>query len=171
MKPKSLWAALATTLLLVLGGTFPAAAESAGSLNITDVWARSVSHGVANGAIYLTIKNSGQRADTLLGAATDVSARTELHESRMVQGMMQMRPLPQIELAAGETVTFAPGAKHIMLLGLKQPLAVGATHPLTLTFANAGTVTVMFTVRDAAGMGGGKGMSHGGKGMAMPKQN
>jgi hypothetical protein len=175
MKTLSLCATLAAVLLL--GGMNPAAAQSAGGLTVTEAWARSVSHGVANGAIYFTITNGGKTADTLLSAATDVAARAEIHETRITQGMMQMRPLGPLALAPGDTVQFAPGGKHVMLMGLKQPLTAGDTHRVTLTFAQAGPVTVTFTVRDATGMGGSHGMGGGhgnagsGKGMAMPKQN
>ena len=39
-----------------------------------------------------------------------------------------------------------------MLEGLKQPLQPGETFPLTLTFANAGTVAATATVQKGAGM-------------------
>lgn len=172
MSTRTPQAALAA-LLLLFGGAFSVAAQSGGGPTITDAWARSVDHGVANGAIYFTVTNGSGTADTLLSASADVAARTELHETRIVQGMMQMRPLGELVLAPGETVRFKPGGKHVMLLGLRQPLTAGDAHQLTLTFAEAGAVTVTFTVRAAGGMSGGHGMSHGtnGHGMAKPGRN
>ena len=44
------------------------------------------------------------------------------------------------------TVTLAPGGLHLMLMGLKAPLVEGETVPVTLTFANAGTVEIGLSV-------------------------
>lgn len=44
--------------------------------------------------------------------------------------------------APGGAVALAPGGLHLMLLGLRQPLAEGATLPLTLVFETAGEVTL-----------------------------
>ena len=49
--------------------------------------------------------------------------------------------------AAGETVRFAPGGLHIMLHGLKRPLAVGDEVPVTLLIEGGGSVTALARVR------------------------
>jgi periplasmic copper chaperone A len=50
-------------------------------------------------------------------------------------------------------VELKPGGYHLMLMGLKQKLEVGATFPLTLTFAKAPPVTVTVTVATAGASG------------------
>ncbi len=40
-----------------------------------------------------------------------------------------------------------PGGYHVMLIELVAPLEVGQTIPVTLTFAEAGTIEVTATVR------------------------
>jgi copper(I)-binding protein len=63
-------------------------------------------------------------------------------------GMMTMQPVDRIEVPAGETVSLEPGGYHIMLLALADPLEVGATVELTLTFEVAGAQVVRAEVRD-----------------------
>jgi periplasmic copper chaperone A len=81
-----------------------------------------------------------------------------------------MRQVAGIDLPAGTPVTLKPGAFHIMLLGLKQPLHKGETFSLTLEFAKAGKREVDVTVESIASMGPNKqeSGSSGSSGMAMP---
>ena len=53
-----------------------------------------------------------------------------------------------VELPAGRTVTLRPGAEHLMLMDLSQPLTIGEAAELTLIFQNAPDVTVQADVRE-----------------------
>lgn len=64
--------------------------------------------------------------------------------------MMQMQPVEDISVPAGETVSLEPGGLHLMMLDLAEPLEVGTTIELTLTFEQAGEVVVTAEVRDMA---------------------
>jgi copper(I)-binding protein len=122
------------------------------SLSIEHVWARSTPSSSQNGAVYLTIHNQGTQADRLLSAQTPQAARTQLHRSKMNNGVMQMREeVGGVALAAGQTVTFAPGGLHVMLMGLAQPLKSGTHFPLTLHFDKAGERRVEVEVQDSPG--------------------
>jgi hypothetical protein len=59
---------------------------------------------------------------------------------------MKMEPVPSLPIKAGGGVTLEPKGLHIMLEGLKQPLKLGDTFPVTLNFATAGAVTTTVTV-------------------------
>jgi copper(I)-binding protein len=61
---------------------------------------------------------------------------------RVEQSVMRMRAIAGIEIKPGATITLQPGSYHVMLMGLKRPLAVGDKFPLTLTFEKAGSVEV-----------------------------
>ena len=64
----------------------------------------------------------------------------------MDNGVMKMRELTDgLAIPAGGTVALKPGSYHVMLIGLKKPLAAGDLFPLTLNFEKAGNVSV--TVR------------------------
>ncbi|MEZ5181952.1 MAG: copper chaperone PCu(A)C [Acidimicrobiales bacterium] len=82
----------------------------------------------------------------------DMSTETTMTDDMgddMGGGAMTMQPVDSIELPAGEEVSLEPGGYHIMLLDLVAPLEVGDTFEITLTFENAGEVTVTAEVRDA----------------------
>jgi copper(I)-binding protein len=61
--------------------------------------------------------------------------------------VIRMRPVESIDVDAGSRTVLEPGGKHIMLMGLKQPLVAGEHFPLTLEFEQGGEVTVQFEVR------------------------
>lgn len=113
-------------------------------MSVTDAWANATPVGASVAAVYLEIE-AGQ-ADTLLSATTTVADRVEMHTSSEENGMMRMRPLPQVPLAVDQRLSFAPGGAHFMLLGLRQPLPAGLRFPVTLQFQNAGARTVQVQV-------------------------
>ena len=122
------------------------------SLRIGHPWTRVTPKGAAVAGGYAEIENKGQTADRLLGASSEVSGRTEIHEMTMEGGIMKMRALPNgIEIPAGGKVELAPGGLHIMFFELKAPLEEGKHFKGKLIFEKAGTVPVEFAVE---GMGG-----------------
>ena len=113
---------------------------------IRDPWARQGTNG-DNSAAYLVISNAST-SDTLLSATGDVATSVELHTVVNENGMMQMIPAEGgVPLDANGMQTLKPGSFHIMLIGLRKDLKSGDSFPLTLTFANAGPIDVMFEVR------------------------
>ena len=82
----------------------------------------------------------------MLALSSPIAARTEIHQSARVSGVMQMRALPFVDCPAGATVKIEPGGLHIMLLGLGGPLAAGSSFPLALQFRDAGSVTLRVSV-------------------------
>lgn len=105
------------------------------------------------GAFYVTIVNGGA-ADTLVGVATPVAGKAELHESKMENDVMKMRGVARLAIPAGGTVRLAPGGYHVMLIALTQPLTVGQSVPITLTFEKAGSVEVSASVTKPGATGG-----------------
>jgi copper(I)-binding protein len=97
--------------------------------------------------VYLDLRNPASADDRLLRLTSPVSSSVQLHETTDNHGVMRMRQLPFVDVPTGVTVKAAPGALHIMLLGLKKPLLNGDTFPLTLVFANAGELSVQVRVR------------------------
>jgi periplasmic copper chaperone A len=129
-----------------------------GDLVVENPWAReSVT---PTGAAYLTVRNQGDADDRLVGIATEVADRAELHSSVMQDGVMRMRPVEAIELPAHGEAVLAPGGLHVMLIGLKGPLEEGKSFALTLSFEEAGEVEVVTTIEDIAHGGPGHGHGH-----------
>lgn len=144
-RPRSLFVliTLATLVMAACGGGGPAPAPT-----ITGAWIRPPMGVDLPAAGYLTIVGAPNAADALVGASSPLAATVELHETMAgASGMTGMQPVARLEIAAGATVTLAPGGYHLMLFGLTRMPAVGETVELTLTFATAGKVTVMAEVR------------------------
>ena len=130
---------LLTTMLFL---SAPAFAE----MTTDKVQVFETSEGMKNGAVFLTVKNTGNKSDALISASSDVAARTELHEMSETNGVMKMRKVEKIDIAAEQSVELKSGGYHIMLMDLKKPLKAGDTIPLTLTFESGETETVNATV-------------------------
>ncbi|MFN8631277.1 MAG: copper chaperone PCu(A)C [Chloroflexota bacterium] len=62
-------------------------------------------------------------------------------------GMMTMVEIKSLDIPANGTVEFKPGSYHIMFMDLVSTPAAGSTIDLTLTFKNAGAITVKAEVR------------------------
>jgi len=121
-----------------------------GTLAIGHPHARPTAPGQPTGGGYLTVTNRGRTADRLVGAAApSVAQAVEVHEMRLEGNVMRMREIGTLEVPAGKTVKLEPGGLHLMIMGLKAPLAAGQHVPLTLTFEKAGRIEVDMTV-DAA---------------------
>ncbi len=123
-----------------------------GALTIEHPWARASAGPVRNGAAYMTVHNAGA-ADSLLAASGDVAERVELHTHLMEGDVMKMRRVDAVEVPAHGMAALAPGSFHVMLIGLTRPLKEGENFPLTLTFRDAGEVTVQVTVEAVGSMG------------------
>jgi len=137
----------AATLLAV--AAFPAFALAA-SIEIEKPWARATPGGAITGAVYMTIENKAQVEDRLTGAASDAAGKLQIHEMKVVDGVMQMRELPGgLPIPANGEVALKPGGYHVMLIDLRKPLKSGETVALTLFFEKAGKVEVAAPVRDA----------------------
>lgn len=141
-------AALAAGLMI---GT--AASALASDITATDAWARARIPDARAGGAYVTLTNTGAAPDALIAAASPVADVVEIHTHRHVDGVMRMEQVEEIPLPAGETVTLQPGGLHIMLIGLREPLAEGKHFPVTLTFRTAPAVTVDVTVMGIASQG------------------
>jgi copper(I)-binding protein len=136
---------LAIAMLILVLGAIPAAAENL--IAVADAWSRATAPGVDIGVGYLTIKNTGDTPDRLVSVSTSVAEKTEIHQTQMLDGKMQMRPVPDgVPIPAKGTVMLEPAGYHLMLIGLKAPLQKGSTFAGSLTFEHAGTVDIAFHV-------------------------
>ena len=138
-----------------------------GSLAIEGGWVRATPEAAKVGAGYLTIRNTGPEADTLVSVAAPVAGKSEIHDMTTTEdGVMKMRALPEgIEIPAGGSVELKPGGTHLMFMDLEGPLAAGASVPVTLTFKSGASGEVTLPVKP---LGGGKSKDdahdHGGHG-------
>jgi copper(I)-binding protein len=124
-----------------------------GALRIMHPWARaSAGHGNA-GAAFMTIANTGGEDDKLVAAATSVAQKTEVHETKMEDGVMKMRMLMGgLGIPAGGEVELKPMGLHIMMMGVTEKLIEGEMLMLTLTFEKAGSVELAVPIAGPGAM-------------------
>lgn len=99
-------------------------------------------------AIYMHILNRGESDDQLVAARTDAAGVVEIHESRMQDGVMQMRPVEQVTAPVGERAVLEPGGLHMMLMEVQHGLVAGDAIMVTLIFESGLELPVAVPVRD-----------------------
>ncbi|MBT4880791.1 MAG: copper chaperone PCu(A)C [Alphaproteobacteria bacterium] len=102
-----------------------------------------------NGAIFMDLKNAGSSNDKLVGVACPLARSVELHNTVKEGKVMKMRTVESIDLPIKTSASLAPGGKHIMLMGLYNPLKEGENLTLTLFFERAGQITLEIPIAQA----------------------
>ncbi|RPE66355.1 hypothetical protein EDD53_2057 [Pacificibacter maritimus] len=116
-------------------------------ITISDAYARSSGPSAKSGAAFFVIENTGDTADRLLSASSDMAKLVELHTHIEDDGVMKMREVKDgIEVPAMGVHALQRGADHVMFMGLNTPMVQGETFDVTLTFEQAGEVTVTIPV-------------------------
>jgi periplasmic copper chaperone A len=139
-------------VLSLVSGAAWAENFSVGSIEVGSPWTRATPRGAPVAAAYMAITNNGSTADRLLIGSTNVAGRFEIHSMVTEDGVAKMRPVTGgLEIKPGSTVKLEPGSLHVMLIGLKQPIAVGARVTGTLIFERAGKLDVEFAVQPVGG--------------------
>jgi copper(I)-binding protein len=142
----SKWLLLAWALVAAQADAQPMRFQT-GPIEVGDVRSAPTPPVAGVGSVYLWITNHGSKAESLIAVESPVASKVEIHLSSLRQGVMQMREVTMLECPPGSTVKVEPGALHIMLLGLKQPLVAGSTFPLSLKFRDAGMLVVQVSVK------------------------
>jgi len=145
-------------LAMVFGATLAPAEQM--RIMIEDAYARSSNPKVA--AAFMDLVNHSQPDDRLVGGSSDAAKRVELHTHIEEDGIMKMVHVEEgFSIAAGGTTQLERGGMHVMLMGLNAPLEQGDTLTVTLTFEQAGDVTLDIPVDNTR-----KDSGHGGNGHA-----
>lgn len=143
----NLFLLLIVVLLAACGGGTTDEPAATGGITIEEAWARPPAMAGGNGAAYFLVRNDSDTADRLIAVASPL-AMAEMHESVMADdGTMAMNPVDGVDVPPNSTVAFERGGLHIMFMGVAEPPEVGDTVALTLTFENAGEITIDVPVR------------------------
>ena len=141
-------AALCVLLGALAGCTGAATPAATATITASGAWIRVAPTTDTPTAAYLVISNAGSQPDALLGVTSTAATTIQIHETSMGSGgMTGMHPVERIEVPAGGTVRLEPGGFHLMVMGLKNPLAAGGKVDLDLLFEHAGHVVVQADVR------------------------
>lgn len=138
----------ATVLVLVVALGTAACGGGAQPVSVDDPWGRPSPTSAESAAFYLTL-HGGSSDDVLTGASSDRCTMTELHETMMHDDTMSMEPVETgIAIPAKGTVKLEPGGHHVMCMGVTDPLIVGESVDVVLTFASGTAMTVSVEIRE-----------------------
>ncbi|MGX9354902.1 copper chaperone PCu(A)C [Roseobacteraceae bacterium S113] len=120
----------------------------AGDIMIMEPYARASSPTAKAGAAFMEIMNQSAQPDRLIAASSDIAARVELHTHKdLGDGVMKMMEVEGgIEIPADGSAQLARGGNHVMFMGLNQSFVQDETIDVTLTFENAGEITVTIPI-------------------------
>lgn len=117
-----------------------AAHHHASTITVTNAKVRQPIPGRSMSAAFMQISNQSKQDVELVSARADWSERIEIHTHLHENGVMKMREIASLPIAAGSTATLQPGGLHLMLYGLSPNLAT--TLPLELCFSDQHCITV-----------------------------
>ncbi|WP_084300359.1 copper chaperone PCu(A)C [Microvirgula aerodenitrificans] len=135
-------------LLLCLSVTLtmlcmPALADP-GTVTARDGWAWRTRAGQYGSAGFVTLTSTTPAR--LIAASSPRVGRVEIHESFVdAQGRFGMRRLGALPLSPARPLVMRHDGIHLMLIGLRTPLAVGDRLPLTLTIDSGGLREIVST--------------------------
>lgn len=95
--------------------------------------------GMSMGAGYLALKNNSDQSIVITRVHSPDLESVEMHESIQEDGVSRMVKLPEVAIPPGQSVTFEPGAKHLML---RYPTAI----PSRITLQFFAEETLMLSV-------------------------
>jgi copper(I)-binding protein len=132
-----------------------AAAAAAGCRpQVRDGWVRLPPAGAAAAMPMLAgfgrIVNPCPMPATISGAKSPSFAGVELHQTRTVDGISRMRPVPTLRIAPDGSATFRPGGMHLMLMRPSAKLDAGSRIVVEFRLAGGGSLLGEFEVRKAA---------------------
>ena len=141
--------------------------SSSAALAVSQPWVKVAASGMTGG--FGVIKNTSAADITVTGASTAAARMVELHETVAGStGAMQMQAKQGgFVIPAGGELALKPGANHLMLMGLAEPITAGTEVTFTLVLADGGTFEFSAVAKDFSGANenyveeGGAGMSHG----------
>ncbi|MHA6333568.1 copper chaperone PCu(A)C [Qipengyuania sp. CAU 1752] len=97
-------------------------------------------------ALYFELGNDGAEPLALLGVTVTQADSAIMHDIVREDGAVRMVDMSPAMLASGQTVTFEPGGRHVMVMGLDPAVGAGDMVDVTLRFDNGREYSRRFEV-------------------------
>ena len=123
-----------------------AAAPPRAKLRVTDAWVRTPNPAVDVAGAFLTLENDTSAPVALVAVSSRQAKVMEMHETKIVDGMMTMEKVDRIVVPPHGTTRLKPGGSHLMLFELARPLL--SPVELTMRFDDGTVITTQAEVRD-----------------------
>lgn len=125
-------------------------APQADELNVKNAWVRATPPGADSAAGYMELQNLGNKPLVITGVGSDAARMAMLHSMVDDNGVMRMRHLSRLTIPAQSSVKLVPGGDHLMLVGLKAPLAVGRQVAVQLSLEDGRRLDLVLPVLETA---------------------
>ncbi|WP_197418236.1 copper chaperone PCu(A)C [Paucibacter sp. KCTC 42545] len=133
-----LQASLASGLSLVLGRPAQACEFFTTTLRVTHPWTRASKPGASTAIVCMRF-DEVTVADRLIRVSCPLASGAEI-------GGHAAHPKVDFLIPAGQESVLSEEASYVRLLGLREPLEIGRSYPLTLEFALGGVVQADLSV-------------------------
>jgi len=140
----------ALLMLLVTIAAFGARADN--SLQWQDAWVRAMPPGTTVAAAYGSVTNAGDAEITVVGVTSSLGDEAQMHDVIAEGDQRRMVQLNELTIGPGETLSFQPGGKHIMLMNVSEAPAEGTEVELCALSANDATDCTLAPVMRQAPM-------------------
>ena len=135
-------------VIVLLGILLLSACDTATGITVKDAWARPAAQD-GNGAVYFLLQNYSAGSDELIAISSEIAEAAEIHETKMEGDVMKMEQVLSVPVKGKESIEFAPGGLHVMLIGLRQELKVGDQFQITLQFAGQDNLALSVSVQES----------------------
>lgn len=119
----------------------PSTVEVAGPAIRIEVAVMAAPPATSEASVYLVLTNAGAE-DTLVGVSSPEAGGAMVHVTESSGGQQVMRMRDRVPIGKDATISFLPGAMHVMLTDLTRKPAAGESFPLRLQFARAGEFAI-----------------------------
>jgi len=126
------------------------------SLMVMNGWVRLTPPVAKNSAAYFILHNTSDKDVTVVGVNTKIAKMTMMHDVVIEKSLARMVHLDKLKVPAGSQVAFAPGGKHVMLVGLTSKLSTDKKVNIQFKLDNGEVINAMMSVQaQADSMAGG----------------
>jgi len=115
---------------------------------ITEAWAsKPVSKDAVMTAAFMCIENDGSFPIQVVEVSSPIVNRIEIHRIQHQDGIVRMRRVNSIDVAAKQKVCLKPDGLHLMLIGLDEVVYTELDIPLKIKFASGDVVQTVLVQR------------------------
>ena len=97
-------------------------------------------------ALYFDLRNDGAEPLALSAVTVRQADGAMMHDIVREDGAVRMVDMSPAMLASGQTITFEPGGRHVMVMGLDPAVSAGDMVDVTLRFENGREYSHRFQV-------------------------
>ncbi len=117
------------------------------ALQFSNGWIKQLPPVIPMRAGYVTIRNPGDHLVKIVSMHSDAFKKVEMHESKMVDGVMKMLELDSLDIPPKGQIELKPGARHLMLIAPTRTMKIGEQITIQANLDDGTTQTLQLEVK------------------------